>query len=239
MLLAPLLPLLAGCSGKVGAPTSYALEPMQRTGGDQPIWAALHLAPEIDAAIAEITTASGEATQVEIGEYLRTELVRAAGRAFAGVVVVPNAEWTGPNDQPHPSPEIWPSRRDEVLPPPEVIVSCTPAELTGHVIPGGDCESCSDKLSVRVDLYFQLQELDGTVLAATRVAGEAVSQDRARDLPLGARFRGVVAEAVDRAARQMHNALASMDVRELRGEPGTPDAQPMQLAEVDEAPIEG
>lgn len=240
MVAVPLAMLVTGCGGKTGAPTSYALEPMERTGGDQPVWAALHLAPEIDAAIAIVTTSSGEQTEVSIGDYLHTELVRATGRAFAGVVVVPNPEWTGPDALPHPSPEIWPSRKDEVLPPPDVIVSCTPVDLSGHVIAGGDCASCQDKLSVHVELFFELQELDGTVLAATKVSAEATSTDRSSDLPLEARFRGVTAEAIDRLARQMHSALASFDVYQLREDvipAGT--EEPMQLAEGEETEVAG
>ncbi len=208
--------LAVGCSQNP-SPDAAA---MTRTGGTHPHWAALYVSPELDAAKATITRDGGAATELEVGEYLRAELVRATGRAFRGVQTIDEPRYTGEVRTPHRAPDIWPRQAAEELPSPDLIVAVFPADLSGHLIPGGSCDTCEDKLSVRVEMIFELLTLDGEVFQAGRVAGKGlgVSEPGSEDAPLSALFRGAVADAIDEMAEQYRMGLASCDV-DLPAEP--------------------
>jgi hypothetical protein len=181
---------------------------MVRTGGSLDHWAALYLPSDLEAATAAVRNAAdGTSTVVPIGEALRDAIVRAVGRAFAGVVVIPRPFFEGVATPAPEGQELWPQHRAEVLPPPDVLVACYPTEVRGHVIPGGDCSACADKISFRVELSFELRTLDGELVSMSRVSGQSL-----RERPAASGGRESLDEAIGAAAKEVELALASSEI---------------------------
>ena len=221
--------LLVGCASAPRDSDVYSR--MLETGGKQPYRAALYMSPEIETARAAITTAAGEEATMEMGDYLRTELIRATGRAFQGVVVISDPGEAGTAVAPLEALEIWPRWKSHEPVIPDLVILCYPMEMDGHVIAGGNCANCVDRLSYRVELFLEIRSLGGETLFTGKVTGQGVEGDQgAGDLPLAARFRTAVAEAVDEISNQYYLALAESDVKV----PPTPiEPEPEQLAEKD------
>lgn len=178
-----------------------------------PYRAALYLSPELDVAEAEVLAPDGGASTVWMGEYLRSELVRTTERAFEGVVLIDEEIYTGPTEKPHPAPELWPVDRRSFPAPPDLIVACFPVALEGKVIDGGSCVECRDNLSFRVELYFEVRTLGGEIVTSGKIDGQGVDQSRpASELPVAARFRQAVAEAVDAMSTQYGLALGASPI---------------------------
>lgn len=174
---------------------------------------ALYLSPELDVAEASVRAPDGRTSTVWMGEYLRSELLRATEHAFASVMLIDDETYTGPTEKPHPAPELWPIDRRSFPVPPDLIVVCVPVALEGKVIDGGACAACRDSLSFRVELYFELRALNGEILTSGKVDGLGVDHVRpANELPLAARFRRAVAEAVDAMSTQYGLALGSSPI---------------------------
>jgi hypothetical protein len=222
--------LLVGCSSAPRDTDVYSR--MLETGGKQPYRAALYMSPEIETAHAAVTTASGEQATMDMGDYLRTELIRATGRAFQGVVVVSEPGEAGQAAAPLEPLEIWPRWKSHEPVIPDLVILCYPMEMDGHVIPGGNCAHCTDRLSYRVELFLEIRSNHGETLFTGKVTGQGVEGDdqSSGELPLAARFRTAVAEAVDEISNQYYLALAESDIKV----PPTPvNPEPDQVAETD------
>jgi hypothetical protein len=195
-----------GCGSSKHVP--QALGSMVRTGGPLDHWAALYLPSDLDAASATVRDAS-DATSVlvPIGQPLRDAIVGATSRAFAGVMLIPRPFFEGVLVPAPAGQELWPEHRVEQLPPPDVVVACYPTEVRGHLIPGGSCAQCADKVSFRVELSFELRTLEGELLSMNRVSGESL-----RDRVAGTETRVALDEAIAAAAREVELALASLDI---------------------------
>jgi len=227
--------LLVGCSSAPRDTDVYSR--MLETGGKQPYRAALYMSPEIETARAAITTAAGEEATMDMGDYLRTELIRATGRAFQGVVVISDPGEAGEAMAPLEQLEIWPRWKSHEPVTPDLVILCYPMEMDGHVIAGGNCAQCTDRLSYRVELFLEIRSLHGETLFTGKVTGRGSEGDQdSGELPLAARFRTAVAEAVDEISNQYYLALAESDVKV----PPTPvNPEPEQVAEEDSDTIGG
>jgi hypothetical protein len=216
-LLAALPALVVGCAGS--SPPSGELTGLDAEVRRHPYRAALYLSPELDVAEASVATPDGEATEVWMGDYLRAQLVRATERTFEGVTLIDDEIYTGPTDEPHPAPELWPADAPGAVAPPDLVVACFPVELTGQVVEGGTCAECRDGLSFRIELYFEIRSLGGEVITSGKIGGQGYGQERPEsDLPLAARFRQAVAGAVDEMSEQYALAIGGSEIVPSPGE---------------------
>lgn len=184
------------------------------TASEQPYRAALFISPELAATTAEVTTPSGERVVLPIGDMIDAELRRGTSRAFDGFVVIPDAAYTGPRSvEAIDARELWPKTKHREETPPDVIVACFPAEMRGHVLPGGDCERCWGTISYRAGIRYEVRSLDGEVLSTGVAEGVGVERTQGGEpLPLSTRLRDAVSQAVTSLALQYRVSLKNADI---------------------------
>jgi hypothetical protein len=190
--------------------------------GRHPYHVGLYISPELETLTASLATPAGEETSVEMGRYLHRALERATRGAFERLTRLSKPSFTPAGVIVPQAQEIWPEE-PKVKPKrePDLILACYPVTLHGRLLGMANCGACRESAAFRVEIRFEIRQLDGTLLAEGRVSGQGVTDREARhDMPLPARFRAAAAEAADRMVTQyrlvLHGTrLAPLAVPEL------------------------